>query len=141
MTDLGGFGRKGNDRTSLLEDEVRAMRERLAMVPSQFGSSDDALTLVILNGNSIGNGAKGVLYAASISLASLPDLALDTDVANGLGRAQLYVNGILSGRVWVRHDRGDDVGPLPSGARRTAAREAMSISYGAGSITAYRWDY
>lgn len=129
------------------QDAFRSTRRQLDLerqarqIPSRFKSaSDDVLVLVILNGNDIGNGAKGVLYASSVTLGSLPDISLDTNVANGIGRAHLYINGIISGRVWVRHDRGDDVGPLPSGARRSASA-ITSISYGAGNITAYRWDY
>lgn len=117
-----------------LERQARQIPSRVKTVP------DDVMVLVILNGNDIGNGTKGVLYASSVYLSSLPDIDLDTDVADGLGRAHMYINGIISGRVWVRHDRGDDVGPLPSGARRSASA-ITSISYGTGTITAYRWDY
>lgn len=141
MTDLGGFGRKGNDRTSLLEDEVRALRERLSMVPSVWAPiAPPTMTLVLLNGNDVGNGAKGVIYAATVTLAALPDLAADSDVVAGLGRAYLYVDGELAGRVWVRHDRVADALPLVAGDRRRAM-PAVSISYGAGSISAYRWEY
>lgn len=121
--------------TRRLQDLERQARQ----IPSVFArSSAEQLVIVILNGNDIGNGTKGVIYAATVALAALPDIAANTDVAAGLGRAHLYTDGVLTGRVWVRHDRADDPCPLQAGARRTGA-STTSISYGAGTITAYRW--
>jgi hypothetical protein len=119
-----------------LVDLERATRQ----IPSRWkaSSAQQATTLVILNGNSIGNGAKGILFASTVTLASLPDISATTDVADGLGRAHLYVDGVLSGAVWVRHANQDDANPLQAGARRSAT-STVSISYGAGSITAYHW--
>lgn len=129
------------------QDAFRSTRRQLDLerqarqIPGRFKyTHSDVNVLVILNGNAVGGGAKGVKYAASVSLGALPDISLDTDVADGLGRAQLYTNGVLVGRVWVRHDRVADAGPLVAGDRRGAAA-TVSISYGSGSITAYRWDW
>ena len=123
--------------TRRLQDLERQARQ----IPSVFArSSAEQLVIAILNGNDIGNGTKGVIYAATVALAALPDIAANTDVAAGLGRAYLYVDGVLFGRVWVRHDRLVDGLPLVAGDRRRAL-SPVSISYGAGTITAYRWDY
>lgn len=142
MTDLGGFGRKGNDRTALLEDEVRALRDRLAMVPSVWApQASPSQTLVIINGNDLGGGIAGVIYGSTVTLSSLPDInGSANDLPSGLGRAHLYEDGVYGGRVWVRHDRVVDSSPLIAGDRRRAMATS-SISYGAGSISAYRWDW
>lgn len=134
-----------------LDRELAALRARVAdqdarlrRLPARLGVSvgvQPTLTLVILNGNLVGGGLLGILYSGSVTLSAAPDLAADTTVPNGLGRALLYVNGVPQGRVWARHDRGADVAPLPAGARRQAVDDPVSISYGAGSISAYRWDY
>ncbi len=118
---------------------------QLRKLPARLGVSGGAeapqRVLVILNGNSLGGGLLGILYAGSVTLSVAPDLAADATVPDGIGRALLYANGIPQGRVWVRHDRGADVAPLPAGARRQAVGDTVSVSYGTGSITAYRWDY
>lgn len=130
------------------QDAFRSTRRQLDLerqarqIPSRFklSASVDVMTLVVLNGNDVGNGTKGVIYAATVTLSSLPDIAADTDVAAGLGRAYLYTNGQLIGRVWVRHDRVADSLPLVAGDRRRPM-PPVSISYGSGSISAYRWEY
>lgn len=117
------------------------MRLRPVLVsPSKGGAVQPVLSLVILNGNDLGGGVLGIAYAGSVTLSSEPDISVDTTVPDGLGRALLYSDGVPQGRVWVRHDRGADVIPLASGTRRRAVT-AVSISYGTGSISAYRWDY
>lgn len=130
------------------QDAFRSTRRQLDLerqarqIPSRFKltESTDVQVLVVLNGNAVGNGTKGVIYAATVTLSALPDIAANTDVVSGLGRAYLYTNGELTGRVWVRHDRVADSLPLVAGDRRRAM-PPVSISYGAGSISAYRWEY
>ena len=120
-----------------------ALERQIRQLPSRYGRGGGDVTsvLVIINGNALSNGASGVTYASTVSLGSAPDVnGSSNDLPAGLGRAQLYTNGALVGRVFIRHDR--LVNPLPLCAGdRVHAVGTVSITAGSGSITAYRWEW
>lgn len=137
---MNDLARELADLRLRLDRNTAQMRKLPARLGVSGGAEAPQRVLVILNGNAIGNGAKGVLYAATVTLSAAPDIDADTDVPAGLGRAQLYTDGVLTGRVWIRHDRVANPVPLCAGDRVRAVSQ-LALSYGAGSITAYRWEW
>jgi hypothetical protein len=94
-----------------VERQMARMKGRIEQRPIiAAGSPSGAAvyrTIVILGGNaaSIGNDLDGIVYISGpITLTQAYDPDTDTIYDDGLGRGQLYEDGVLVGNVLVRHN-------------------------------------
>jgi hypothetical protein len=105
-----------------LRQSVTELRRELAIRPVRIpprggaGSAPRQLLLSIIGGNDLGSGAQGIKYTPSLTLPVGYDPDVDAVYPNGMGRAALYVNGVLQpNNVLVRHDFVGWTGPLLAG--------------------------
>lgn len=136
MMDISSHGRRGNDRVSALERQVEAMAARLAMVPSVWAPASPVVprrTLRIIGGQTIlaTPALLGIRCATTLTLSQAYNPDTDATYPDGLGRAWLYEDGILMGRVLVRHDVAAYGLPLLAG-QPVSAGASVTLTYDPG---------
>jgi hypothetical protein len=95
-----------------LEREVRRLRQSQAqrpIKPPKGGGADVQIyTLLIIGGNTLDDSVTdGIVYESTplVDVPSIYDPDVDTTFIDGIGRAQLFIDGVLqAGNVLVLHD-------------------------------------
>jgi hypothetical protein len=101
--ELGGTVAQVAQRNGEMLQQIKADLAARPLIPAVAGGAAAAqLRLLIIGGNT-SNGVNCIKFASSVTPAKVYDPDVDTTYPDGLGRAVLFVDGVDSGRVLVRH--------------------------------------
>jgi hypothetical protein len=115
---------------------IAALEQRVRGIPSRFAGGAAPTphrVLSLIGGNLLYGGVQGLKYAADpFTPSQVWDPDVDDVMDTGLGRAALYVDGLLSaGYVLIRHNMAAWPGPLVTGQVVKAVGE-VTITYTPG---------
>lgn len=105
-------GRRGDYPFIDLDRRLRDAEQRLRQIPSRFagGATASRKVLRIVDGNIVETtvGILGIKYSATkiSTVAAIYDLSLSATLPDGLGRAELWTDGVLTGYVLVVNSLG-----------------------------------
>lgn len=133
-----------NERQELL-GRIAKLEQLTRRIPSRFaggGAASSVKVLVIIGGNTLAAGVPGIKYSAGpIVPTQVYDPEVDSVYPDGMGRANLYVNGVLQPlRVLVRHNYAAYKAPIIGGSQVTVFG-TDSLIYSATTMTLYTFGW